>query len=311
MSFIILKIYDPRFANFPVPHLRRLRRRWRRRRLLLLLHSSDQLEVGHRIRHSMQALASLPSSAQLHQLPALDSLRAAPAVTTRRRCPNLKLNRQFPFSLHTIHCQKHPDQGVNGGDTDDMFDDLFKKYGKVVYRSTDQKRPISEADDDAESLSLPLMAKKTCDQLQIQLSHLCEIVFYLKCVDDLSMTQTNTTSSVAVTLAKVANDVKAADIRVLFVKPLVYWTRFFIIVTAFSCPQIDAIGSRIRDTAEKQFDKIASGDTKPNSWTLLDFGDVVVHIFLPQQRAFYNLEEFYGNATSIELPFDNQSPFRN
>jgi len=35
-------------------------------------------------------------------------------------------------------------------------------------------------------------------------------------------------------------------------------------------------------------------------------GDVVVHIFLPQQRAFYNLEEFYGNATPIELPFDTQ-----
>jgi ribosomal silencing factor RsfS len=32
----------------------------------------------------------------------------------------------------------------------------------------------------------------------------------------------------------------------------------------------------------------------------------VVHIFLPQQRAFYNLEEFYGNATPIELPFDTQ-----
>ncbi|KAK8950370.1 hypothetical protein KSP40_PGU012230 [Platanthera guangdongensis] len=111
--------------------------------------------------------------------------------------------------------------------------------------------------------------------------------------------------SFAVALAKVANDVKAADIRVLFVKPLVYWTRFFIIVTAFSRPQIDAIGSRIRDIAKKQFTRTASGDTKPNSWTLLDFGDVVVHIFLPPQRAFYNLEEFYGNATLIELPFDN------
>lgn len=42
-------------------------------------------------------------------------------------------------------------------------------------------------------------------------------------------------------MAKVASEVKAADIRVLFVKPLVYWTRFFIIATAFSRPQIDAI----------------------------------------------------------------------
>ncbi|ONK68793.1 uncharacterized protein A4U43_C05F16090 [Asparagus officinalis] len=159
---------------------------------------------------------------------------------------------------------------VGGGeDADEVFDELLKKHGKVVYRKGDSKPPVAEADDDAESLSF------------------------------------------AVALAKVASDVKAGDIRVLFVKPLVYWTRFFIIATAFSRPQIDAIGSRIRDTAEKQFKRVASGDTKPNSWTLLDFGDVVVHIFLPQQREFYNLEEFYGNATLIELPFDTQSSFRN
>ncbi|PIN05499.1 hypothetical protein CDL12_21958 [Handroanthus impetiginosus] len=154
-------------------------------------------------------------------------------------------------------------------DTDDMFDDLFKKYGKVVFRRNDQKSASAEADDDAESLSF------------------------------------------AVALAKVASDVKAADIKVLFVKPLVYWTRFFIIATAFSRPQIDAIGTRIRDLAESKYGKRASGDTKPNSWTLLDFGDVVVHIFLPQQRAFYNLEEFYGNAIPIELPFEDQQPFGN
>ncbi|KAF3783413.1 Iojap protein [Nymphaea thermarum] len=116
--------------------------------------------------------------------------------------------------------------------------------------------------------------------------------------------------SFAVALAKVASDVKASEIRLLFVKPLVYWTRFFLIATAFSRPQIDAISTKIRDVAEKQFSKVASGDTKANSWTLLDFGDVVVHIFLPQQREFYNLEEFYGNATSIELPFDSQSSSR-
>ncbi|CAJ1958078.1 unnamed protein product [Sphenostylis stenocarpa] len=116
--------------------------------------------------------------------------------------------------------------------------------------------------------------------------------------------------SFAVELATVATEVKAADIKVLFVKPLVYWTRFFIIATAFSRPQIDAIRSRMRDRAEKKYGKIPTGDTKPNSWTLLDFGDVVVHIFLPSQRAFYNLEEFYGNATPVELPFENQPPFR-
>nr|GMC74415.1 protein Iojap, chloroplastic [Ipomoea batatas] len=149
-------------------------------------------------------------------------------------------------------------------DTDDMFDDLIEKYGKVVYRRNDNKSASEEVDDDAESLSF------------------------------------------AVAAAKVANEVKAADIKVLFVKPLVYWTRFFIIATAFSRPQIDAIGTRIRDMAEEQYGRAASGDTKPNSWMLLDFGDVVVHIFLPEQREFYNLEEFYANATPVDLPFENQ-----
>ncbi|XP_061361194.1 protein Iojap, chloroplastic [Gastrolobium bilobum] len=153
-------------------------------------------------------------------------------------------------------------------ETDDMYDELFNKYGKVVFSRKDRKPASAEVDDDAESLSF------------------------------------------AVEMAKVASDVKAADIRVLFVKPIVYWTRFFIIATAFSRPQIDAIGSRIRDLAEKKYGKFPTGDSKPNSWTLLDFGDVVVHIFLPPQRAFYNLEEFYGNATQIELPFENQPPFR-
>ncbi|XP_021906550.1 protein Iojap, chloroplastic [Carica papaya] len=75
-------------------------------------------------------------------------------------------------------------------DTDDMFDDLFNKYGKVVFRRTDQKPPTAEVDDDAESLAF------------------------------------------AVAMAKVASEVKAADIKVLFEKPFVYGNRFFIIATA-------------------------------------------------------------------------------
>lgn len=113
--------------------------------------------------------------------------------------------------------------------------------------------------------------------------------------------------ALAVALAEVANDVKASEIRVLCVKPLVYWTRFFVIATGFSRPQVDAIGQRMRNMAAERFKRTAQGDLKPNAWTLLDFGDVVVHIFYPNERSFYNLEEFYGNAISVELPFESQS----
>ncbi|KAL0282444.1 UNVERIFIED_CONTAM: protein Iojap, chloroplastic [Sesamum angustifolium] len=147
------------------------------------------------------------------------------SLSNFKRCQSL----QMPGSQKSLLTRMAVGSNVSE-DTDDMFDDLFKKYGKVVFKRNDQKPVSSEVDDDAESLSF------------------------------------------AVALAKVASDVKAADIKLLFVKPLVYWTRFFIIATAFSRPQIDAIGTRIRDLAETQYGRTASGDAKPNSWTLLDFG---------------------------------------
>lgn len=50
-----------------------------------------------------------------------------------------------------------------------------------------------------------------------------------------------------------------------------------------------------------------------DSFMLIDIlsGDVVIHLFLPPQRTFYNLEDFYGNAMQIELPFEDLSPPRN
>ncbi|PON77185.1 Protein Iojap/ribosomal silencing factor RsfS [Parasponia andersonii] len=186
---------------------------------------------------------------------------------TPRSNSSILSSRRFSYSISASGKEAEDGFIQNASeDTDEMFEKLFDRYGKVVFRRNDKKPPSAEVDDDAESLSF------------------------------------------AVAMAKVASEVKAGDIKVLFVKPLVYWTRFFIITTAFSRPQIDAIASKMRDLAEKKYGKAPSGDTKPNSWTLLDYGDVVIHIFLPQQRAFYNLEEFYANATPIELPFENQPP---
>nr|AFW90581.1 putative iojap protein [Solanum tuberosum] len=133
-------------------------------------------------------------------------------------------------------------------DTDDMFDDLLRTQGKVVFKRNDQKPASEEIDDDAESLSF------------------------------------------ARAVAKVASDVEAEDIKVLFVKPLLYCTRFFIIATACSRPHIDAIGTRVRDMAEDQYGRVASGDSKLNSWTLLDFGDVVARLSPPPQREYDHLE---------------------
>ncbi|XP_024527588.1 protein Iojap, chloroplastic [Selaginella moellendorffii] len=113
--------------------------------------------------------------------------------------------------------------------------------------------------------------------------------------------------SMATALATAANEVKAVDIKLFHVKPLIYWARYFLIASAFSMPQVNAIVGRIEDIAQEQYGKIPRPSGKPSGWTLMDFGDVVVHIFLPSQREFYNLEEFYANAPLVELPFVSES----
>ena len=66
----------------------------------------------------------------------------------------------------------------------------------------------------------------------------------------------NADLAVAMAMARAAFDGKGADIRVLQVKSLVYWARFFVIITAFSKPQLEAIGygfphsGRIRQTRD-------------------------------------------------------------
>lgn len=109
----------------------------------------------------------------------------------------------------------------------------------------------------------------------------------------------------AIALAVAASDTKAGDIRVLDVRPIVYWTQYFVIATAFSRPQMDALAKRISDLAETQYGRaLCAGERKaPGPWTLMDYGDVVVHLFSPREREQYAIEGFYANAKDVSLPF--------
>ena len=77
---------------------------------------------------------------------------------------------------------------------------------------------------------------------------------------------------------------------VLHVAPLVYWTRYMVLVTVFSKPQLNAILAKVEKEAEEVFDrKPASPASGTSAWELLDFGDVVVHVMTADQREYYDL----------------------
>ncbi|MDX2213042.1 MAG: ribosome silencing factor [Oculatellaceae cyanobacterium bins.114] len=120
--------------------------------------------------------------------------------------------------------------------------------------------------------------------------------------DPLTSKQTSPDSSyeLALAIAQAMDDRKGADIVLLDVSEVSYLADYFVIATGFSSVQVRAIARTVEDTIEEELHRLpvhVEGQTQGN-WVLLDYGDVIAHIFLPDEREFYNLEAFWGHAKS-------------
>lgn len=108
----------------------------------------------------------------------------------------------------------------------------------------------------------------------------------------------------AVVAAEAANDKKAGDIVAINVADLLVVTDFFVIATGNTNIQVRAIAGEIEDQMRER------GGVKPigregedeSRWILLDYGDLVIHVFQPAERDFYRLEKLWGDAPRLALP---------
>ncbi|TLM92228.1 ribosome silencing factor [Hymenobacter jeollabukensis] len=94
-------------------------------------------------------------------------------------------------------------------------------------------------------------------------------------------------------------DKKASDIVVLNLKHLKNAVAdYFVICSASSDTQLDAIARSVEDEVEKSTGQSPwqSEGRQNREWVLLDYVDVVVHVFLRDRRSFYALEELWGDA---------------
>ncbi len=78
----------------------------------------------------------------------------------------------------------------------------------------------------------------------------------------------------------------------------------FVICQGRSTSQVSAIADGIRDDIQKQTGlKPYNYDGYRNSqWIVIDYGNVMIHVFLPEYREFYNLEDLWSDAKIIEVP---------
>ena len=98
-------------------------------------------------------------------------------------------------------------------------------------------------------------------------------------------------------IVSVASDRKAVDIRVLDVRGIVSYTDFFVICSGRSERQTKAIHDAVHESlkGEGVLPRRVEG-ARESRWVLMDYLDAVVHIFTPEARDFYRLEQLWGEA---------------
>ena len=103
--------------------------------------------------------------------------------------------------------------------------------------------------------------------------------------------------------AEAAAEKKARDVVVIDVGELMVVTDFFVVCTGDTDRQVMAIAEEVEHALKKAgLSTIGREGLEDGKWVLLDFADVVVHVFQPAERDFYRLERLWDDAPQLELP---------
>ena len=102
--------------------------------------------------------------------------------------------------------------------------------------------------------------------------------------------------------AKIALDAKAEDLIILDVQGIASFTDYFVIMNGRSTRHVQGLAEAIEGEFRSKRIKASHAEgLQEGMWVLLDFDDVVIHIFYYDQRKFYNLEGLWHDAPRIEL----------
>ena len=105
--------------------------------------------------------------------------------------------------------------------------------------------------------------------------------------------------------ARAADEKQGADITVLDVGDVLAITELFVVATASNSRQVGAIQSEVSHKVREVLGRspLRSEGTVEQQWVLIDYGDVIVHIFAQEARDFYEIERLYFDAQ--QMPWVN------
>ena len=109
-------------------------------------------------------------------------------------------------------------------------------------------------------------------------------------------------------VCKALADKRGKDIVALYVREKTDICDYFVIASGTNAPQIRAMGERVEELVEKNLGLVPSRTegVRDGRWAVVDYGDVIVHIFHDETRLFYHLERLWTTGGNLER-FDDKS----
>ena len=102
-------------------------------------------------------------------------------------------------------------------------------------------------------------------------------------------------------IVEIAEDRQASDIVLLDIQPVSLVADYFVIGSGNSERQLSTLTRTITDTVKQESRRapLHAASDSSSGWVLLDYGDVVVHLFTPAEREYYQLEELWSQAQPV------------
>ena len=106
------------------------------------------------------------------------------------------------------------------------------------------------------------------------------------------------TTDLAKKIMAILEEKKAADILALDISEISTLADYFILASAENVRQLDALEDAVEEGIGLELNKEGEGDS---GWILMDYKDIVVHLFTKEQREFYDLEKIWSDAKKLEI----------
>jgi len=108
----------------------------------------------------------------------------------------------------------------------------------------------------------------------------------------------------ALLAAQTAEENRGRDIVILDVRELTTFFDYFVVVTGTSRRQLHAVSEEIDRVLQDQLHdrRLGIEGYEESRWILLDYGDVVIHLFEEETRAYYAIEDLWGKAKRVKYP---------